>query len=163
MKIYFLTLDSKYISSHMTNRQNLLNWIILTMRESAWAPFGVFVLYLVANAFDAYLLYPPLDIPTHFLGGMAIAYLYWSAIKNSQKLVGRIPPPIMHLLTLTCTGTTTVLWEFFEYAFDFIFHTHMVLGLEDTLKDMFMGLSGGLILVLLISKSQRSNEDTNAE
>ena len=132
----------------MNNRQNLLNWVLTTLREAAWAPLGVYVVYRVAKSFGAYLVYPPLDIPTHFLGGAAIAYFFRSAIANSQKLVGAIPNPVQVLLALTCTGTTTILWEFLEYFSDHFFHTNMILGLEDTLKDMFLGLLGGTILVL---------------
>ena len=135
----------------------------MTVREAAWAPFSVFVVYMIAKAFDAYLLYPSLDIPTHFLGGVAIAYFYRSAIANSQKLVGSIPLPIQFLLVLTCTGTTTILWEFFEYSSDFFFQTSMILGLEDTLKDMFLGLLGGLILLLLTSKKRVSIVNANSD
>jgi hypothetical protein len=147
----------------MNKTQKLLNWALMTVRESAWAPLSVFVLYSVVKAFGAYLLYPPLDIPTHFLGGVAIAYFYRSAISNSQKLVGSIPLPIQALLALTCTGTTTILWEFFEYSSDFFFHTSMILGLEDTLKDMFLGLLGGLTLLLLTQKGQLSIVDTASD
>jgi hypothetical protein len=118
------------------------------MRESAWAPISVFIIYSILKAFGAYLQYPPLDIPTHFLGGVAIAYFFRSAIANSQILVGSIPSPIQILFALTCAGTTTILWEFFEYSSDYFFHTNMILGLEDTLKDMFLGFLGGLILLL---------------
>jgi hypothetical protein len=139
-------------SSHtpilMINREKLLNWALTTLREGGWAPLSVFVIYRVAKGFGAYLAYPPLDIPTHFMGGVAIAYFYLSAIANAQKLVGNIPVPIQILFAFTCTGTTTVLWEFFEYVSDFFFHTNMILGLEDTLKDMFLGLLGGMILLL---------------
>jgi hypothetical protein len=147
----------------MINRQKFLDWVLATVRKSAWAPLSVFVFYLVAKAFDAYLLYPPLDIPTHFLGGVAIAHFYRSAIANSQKLVGSIPLPIQIILALTCTGTTTILWEFFEYSSDLFFHTSMVLGLEDTLKDMFLGLLGGLTLLLLTPKGRLSFIDTNSD
>ncbi len=133
------------------------------MRESAWAPIGVFVVYLVAKAFDAYLLYPALDIPTHFLGGVAIAYLYRSAIANSQKLVGSIPLPIQILLTLTCTATTTILWEFFEYSSDYFLRTSMILGLEDTLKDMFLGLLGGAVLLLWLRTDRSVVLDASSE
>jgi hypothetical protein len=147
----------------MTSRQELLNCILMTARESAWAPLSVFVFYLVVKAFGGYLVYPPLDVPTHFLGGVAIAYFYRSAIANSQKIIGSIPLPIQTLLTLTCTGTTTILWEFFEYSSDYFFHTSMVLGLEDTLKDMFLGLLGGLILLLWRRAGRLEAIDTNSD
>ena len=147
----------------MNNTQKFLNWFLATLRESAWAPISVFVIYSVVKAFGTYLLYPSLDMPTHFLGGVAIAYFFRSAIANSQILVGDIPLPIQIIFALTCTGTTTILWEFFEYFSDFFFHTNMILGLEDTLKDMFLGLLGGLTLILLISKKRVSIVNTNSD
>jgi hypothetical protein len=35
---------------------------------------------------------------------------------------------------------------------DYVFDFHMVLGLEDTIKDMAMGLLGALVLSLLYRK-----------
>ena len=146
----------------MTDRKKLLTWALMTLHESAWAPLSIYVVYRVAKAFGAYLAYPPLDIPTHFLGGVAIAYFYRSAISNAQKLVGSIPTPIQSLLALTCTGTTTVLWEFLEYISDTFLHTNMILGLEDTLKDMFFGLLGGTILILWRRAGRLQVPDANS-
>ena len=133
----------------MNNRQQLVNWVIATLRESAWAPLSVVVFYFIGLMLHLYQLFPPLDIPTHFMGGVAITYFYRSAIRNSQKFVGDVPLSMQVLLAITCTGTTTILWEFYEYLFDHFFGTHMVRGLEDTLLDMFLGLSGALVLSIL--------------
>jgi len=126
-----------------------MGWIFATLRESAWAPLSIFGFYLFGLAFHLYDIFPPLDIPTHFMGGVAITYLYRSAIHHSQEIVGEIPLPIQILLALTATGTTTILWEFYENFMDYFFGMHMVRGLEDTLIDMFLGLSGALVLSLL--------------
>jgi len=136
----------------MQNKSQFFNWIIITLKESLWAPLSVFGFYLFGLVFHLYLLFPPLDIPTHFMGGVAITYLYRSAIRNSQKIVGDIPFSIQIIFAFTCTGTTVVLWEFYENILDFFLHTHMVLGLFDTLKDMFMGLLGALVLSLFYRK-----------
>ena len=140
----------------------MLNWGLMTLREAAWAPLSVFITYSVAKAFGVYLAYPSLDIPTHFMGGVAIAYFYQSAVANSQKFIGSIPAPIKNILALTCTGTTTVLWEFSEFISDTFFHTNMILGLEDTLKDMLMGLLGGLALLLLHRTGRSSVFDASS-
>lgn len=129
-----------------TFRQQAIPWIAATLREAAWAPLSVFGFYLVGLAIDLYDLYPFLDIPTHFMGGVAITYFYRSAIYNAQKFLGDIPRPIQVLLGLTSTGTTAVLWEFYENIFDTLFGTDMVRGLEDTIMDLFLGLSGALLL-----------------
>jgi hypothetical protein len=130
----------------MPNKQQFIAWTVTTLRESAWAPVSVVAVYLLGLAFHLYDLFPVLDVPTHFLGGAAITYLYRSAIKNSQGFAGSIPFGVQVLFALTCTGTTTVLWEFYENIVDYFLATHMVLGLTDSLKDMFMGLLGALVL-----------------
>lgn len=127
-------------------KQQLAQWTLATLRESAWAPLSVIGFYLLGLALDWFDLYPPLDIPTHFMGGVAITYFYRSAIHHSQKIVGEIPIPIQVLLAFTCTGTTIIFWEFYEVTLDFLFGAHNVLGLQDTIKDMFVGLLGALVL-----------------
>ena len=136
-------------SGTMPNKRQLIDWMVATLRESAWAPLSVVAIYLIGLAFHLYDIFPPLDIPTHFLGGVAITYLYRSAIKNSQSFAGDIPFWVQVLFAFTCTGTTTVLWEFYENIVDYFLGTHMVLGLTDTLKDMFLGLLGALVLSVL--------------
>jgi hypothetical protein len=132
----------------MTNKQQFITWITDTLRAAAWAPLSVFGSYLLGLAFSLYKLFPPLDIPTHFMGGVVITYFYRAAIRNSQKVVGEIPLPIQILFAFTCTGTTAILWEFYENIFDSFLGTDMVRGLQDTIVDMFLGLSGALVLSL---------------
>lgn len=134
------------MKSSTTNKQELVNWILATLREAGWAPASVLIFYLIARSFYLYDLYPPLDIPTHFIGGVAITYFYRSAIRNSQRIVGDIPFSVQALLAFTGTGTTIILWEFYENVLDFFLGTHMVRGLEDTIMDMFWGLIGALAL-----------------
>jgi hypothetical protein len=132
----------------MSKRQQMVDWIFLTFRESAWAPLSILGFYAVGLALHLYDLFPPLDIPSHLLGGAAITYFYRSGIKHSQSIVGDIPFLIQRILAFTCTGTTIIFWEFYENLLDFFLHTHMVRGLEDTIMDMFLGLMGALLLTL---------------
>lgn len=136
----------------MNNNRRLVRWIIVTFRDAAWAPLGVIGFYAVGLAFDLYDSFPPLDIPSHLLGGAAITYFYRSAIKNSQSIIGDLPSLIQVLLAFTCTGTTIIFWEFYENALDFFLGTHMVRGLEDTILDMFLGLMGALIFSLFYKR-----------
>ncbi len=132
----------------MRNKQ-AVPWIIDTLREAAWAPLGVFVFYLLARSLRLFDVFPPLDVPTHFLGGIVITYFYRVMIRNSVKFVGEIPFPIQAILAFTCAGTTAIFWEFYEYAFDFFFGTRMVRGVTDTVVDLFVGLFGALVLSVL--------------
>ncbi len=134
------------------NKQPLGNWVVATLQEAAWAPLGVFGFYLLGRSLQLFKLYPPLDIPTHFVGGVVITYFYRVAIRCSQKLIGEIPFPIQVLLAFTSAGTTTIFWEFYENIMDFFFATQMVRGVEDTVVDFLAGLLGALALSLFYKR-----------
>jgi hypothetical protein len=131
------------------NKKQFMDWVFVTLKESAWAPLSVVGIYAVGLAFHLYDLFPYLDVPTHFMGGVTITYFYRSLIRNSQSIVGDIPLPIRIIFAFTCTGTTTVFWEFYENIMDRFFGFHMVRGLEDTLVDLIVGISGALVLTVL--------------
>ena len=133
----------------MTHKQQLIDWARLTLREAAWAPLSVICFYAVGLAFHLYDRFPPLDIPSHILGGIAITYFYRAAIRNSQSIVGDIPTLIQTLLAFTSAGTTIILWEFYETALDFFFDALVFRSLDDTIRDMFLGLMGALAFSLL--------------
>jgi hypothetical protein len=136
----------------MKNTQPLINWVWATLRKAAWAPLSVVGFYVLGLALHLFKMFPFIDMPTHFMGGVTITYFYRVAIRNSQKFLGDIPIAIQILLAFTATGTTTVLWEFYENTIDHFFGTHMVRGLEDTIVDLAMGLSGALVLSLFYRK-----------
>ena len=129
--------------------KEVVAWVIDTLREAAWAPIVVFLFYIVARSLQLFVYFPPLYIPTHFMGGVVITYFYRVAIRNAQRLVGDIPFPIQFLFALTCTGTTTIFWEFYENISDYFFHSQMVRGVTDTVVDLFVGLLGALAVSLL--------------
>ena len=108
----------------MENKKYLFNWIVATLRESAWAPLSVFGFYLFGLAVHLFDNIPYMDIPTHFMGGVAITYFYRSAIRNSQEFLGEIPLSIQIIFAFTSTGTTAVLWEFYENILDHFFGFH---------------------------------------
>ena len=134
------------------DKKQIVNWISITLREAAWAPLSIVAFYAIGLALHLYDLFPPLDLPSHLLGGVAISYFFRSAIKNSQSLLGDIPILIQIIFAFTCTGTTIIFWEFYENLLDRFFGTHMVRGLEDTIVDMFVGLLGALVFTLLYRK-----------
>ena len=127
----------------------LSHWLLTTLREAAWAPLIVVGIYVFGLMFDLYDHYPWLDMPTHFLGGVAITYFYRIAIRTSNTLLGPTPHLIQVLLAFTATGTTTVFWEFCENAIDRLFGFNTVRNLEETVIDLLMGVTGALVLSVL--------------
>lgn len=117
-------------------------------RTKAWFPTAVFVLHVViSRMFSAYEAVPPLDIPMHLLGGLAIAYFFHGLLHVAEKHEGAalatgLVRPVL-VFALVCT--TTVFWEFAEYVSDHTFGTHAQLSLEDSLFDMLLGAVGGAV------------------
>jgi hypothetical protein len=116
--------------------------------RASWAPWLVFLLHVFASrVLHAYLFFPPLDIPMHFFGGVAIAYFFAACVRalgvTSQPPVPAGVAPALLVFSLTCS--TSVFWEFAEFFSDRLFGTHAQLSLEDTLLDMALGTAGGAL------------------
>lgn len=125
-------------------------WLHSTLHQAAWAPIAVFIFYAIAaKGFNAYLLYPWLDMPTHFFGGLAMTYFFRVCAAHSQRVLGSIPLPVQSALSIGLTAIVTVMWEFLEYGSDMLFGTKMNLGVSDTLSDLFFGFFGGAVALIL--------------
>jgi peptidoglycan/LPS O-acetylase OafA/YrhL len=124
-----------------------LLWITLTLRRAAWAPVLVLALHLFAVlVLGLYQIWPPTDIPMHFLGGIAIAFFFAHAYHAAEELglLGRPAAVLGEVTVFALVCSATVFWEFAEFLFDRHLGTHLQDGLDDTLGDMLMGLLGGL-------------------
>ncbi len=119
-------------------------------RSGFWAPLAVFVAHVTLSlTFNAYERLPEVDIPVHFVGGIAIAFFFYRTlgILSEYDIVNRVDGLVRAVLLVALTATAAVLWEFAEYASDHVIGTHTQEGLEDTLLDMLLGLLGGFTMV----------------
>jgi len=131
-------------------------WLKNSFSEAAWAPVTVFAVYAIAaKGLNVYILYPLLDMPTHFFGGVAITYFFLAAVAHSEMLTGAIPKVIQLPLALGLAAITAVVWEFLEYISDVAFGTKMNLGVSDTMSDLFFGLLGGTVMIVFATRSAR--------
>jgi len=122
------------------------------VRRSGWAPILVFLLHVfISRVLNGYILYPPVDIPMHFFGGVAMAYFLSAcfaalpdgAVREDLRAIAQI------VVVVSLTATASTFWEFAEFTSDALFGTHAQLGLEDTLLDMALGVAGGMSFVLM--------------
>lgn len=142
--------------------QATLDWILPTLREAAWAPLLVLGLFLAAvGLFDAYSRFPPLDKPTHLLGGVAVTYFFSCAWGHARSVAGREPALGRTSFAFGGTAVAAIVWEIFEFLSDHFLATHLQHGLEDTLSDVFFGLIGAAIY-LLIRRSRAASVGTQA-
>ena len=98
---------------------------------------------VAAKGFDAYLLYPWLDVPTHFSGGIAGVCCVDAFLLRLRPLTGRVHAAVRLALAFGLLACAAIGWEFLEYLSDFFLRTHLNLGVADTLSDLFFGLLGG--------------------
>jgi hypothetical protein len=120
--------------------------VALVLR-AGWAPLSVFLLHVfISRVINGYILYPPLDIPMHFFGGVAMAYFLAKCFAaHPEDAIARSLRPIAEVVfVLSLTATSSVLWEFAEFTSDAVFGTRAQLGLDDTLLDMALGIAGAL-------------------
>ncbi len=136
----------------MNNRKSALN-DFLQLALFFKYPFVLLILHIyMARVLHLHAMYWWLDNVEHLLGGILITHSYYLVIKYSNKegLLPHIPKPVMLILLFTMTGTTTVLWEFAEYTLDYFFDLRMQGGVADTMSDMFLGIVGGVTVILAV-------------
>jgi len=115
-------------------------------RRAAWAPAGVFAVHLVAaRVLGLYEAWPPIDIPAHLMGGVAIAFFFGASFDLAVER-GWFPPLDRRLrfaLWLGLTALAAIGWEAFEYVATIALFERGIPGYEDTLADLLLGLVGG--------------------
>ena len=139
--------------------KSVLSWIIESLKNSGLALLLVLAFWAIAaKGFDAYILYPWLDMPTHFAGGMAFSFFVITALECAERYIGNTPTIVRSLTAIGLTACMAVIWEFLEFVSDQFLSSHLNLGVQDTLSDLFFGLAGACVTVLItlfISLSNR--------
>lgn len=117
-----------------------------------WAPLLVFATHLfIGRVLNAYAWWPPIDIPMHLSGGIAIAFF----ISRCFQVLPRQPVPhsrlsILELLLVgSLTATVAVFWEFAEFTLDQIYGTKIQVSLANTMRDLAMGISGAILVMMV--------------
>ena len=119
-------------------------------------PLTVLLAHLIASkVLNIYILFPHLDILSHFAGGFSIAYTSTQVLTHLEK--EKITAPLNHALLLVLifalTATATVLWEFAEFIGDQLFNTNIQISLANTMQDQFMGILGGAVWIIIYTKT----------
>ncbi len=121
-------------------------------------PFLVYLLnYFLLNFANAAYWSFPVDIPMHALGGFSIAY---GAVRALRLLEKKNTVVIKNVLVkvfvvLATVALAAVIWEFYEFFHDYFFETSYQGGTIDIMKDLFMGLLGGLLFCVLAVRKGR--------
>jgi hypothetical protein len=122
------------------------HWLGKSILQSWWAPAGVLFFWAAAaKVFGAFAYFPWLDIPTHFAGGVAIAFFFSVAIDNFSPT--RIATAISTVSVIGLTALAALVWELLEFASDHYLGSFLIGGVADSLKDMVLGVLGAVVFV----------------
>lgn len=126
-------------------------------------PLTVLFAHLVASkVLNLYLLFPNLDIPFHFAGGLSIAYTSTQILSylEKEKITAPLNQVIFLVFIFSLTATATVLWEFAEFIIDQWLHMNIQISLANTMQDQFMGILGGVTwIVIYVKKIEKITEN----
>ena len=109
-------------------------------------PLLVLILHIFATVTGLYDKFAWFDIPMHLLGGASVALSAFFILKRSDPL------PLWVTMALMIGGASIMAigWEWFEFILDHYAHTVTQLGLFDTLKDLYDGVSGATIVAIIM-------------
>ena len=117
-----------------------------------WVALLVFATHLfLSRVLYLYDLWPPIDTPMHFAGGVAIAFFISRCFQLlPRESVRRSRVVLLELLLIgSLTASVAVFWEFAEFSIDQLFGMNAQISLANTMKDMAMGILGAIFLILI--------------
>ena len=104
------------------------------------------VLHVIFLLLDLYSV-AHLDSVMHLAGGIVLAMcLYGFLVSAIDK--GWCPDPgkiVSVILVVSLVTTGAVCWEFYEWISDRLFDTRLQPSVTDTVKDLLLGLLGGIL------------------
>jgi len=118
-------------------------------------PIIVLLAHLIASTIlNLYTIFPNLDIPFHFIGGLSIAYTSAQLLSylEKEKITAALNRVVFLLLLLAFTATATVFWEFAEFIGDTLLDTNIQVSLANTMQDQFLGILGGVTWAFIYYK-----------
>ena len=118
-------------------------------------PITVLLVHLIASTIlNLYMIFPNLDIPFHYMGGLSIAYTSAQILSylDKEKITSTLNRVVFMVLLLALTATAAVFWEFAEFIGDTLLDTNIQGSLANTMQDQFLGILGGMTWAILCYK-----------
>jgi len=119
-------------------------------------PLTVLFAHLIGSkVLNLYMLFPNLDILSHFAGGFSIAYTSTQILTylEKEKIMAPPHPVLLPVLIFSLTATATVFWEFAEFIGDQLLKANIQISLANTMQDQFMGILGGTVWITIYNNT----------
>jgi hypothetical protein len=128
----------------------------LMLKITSFFVFPAFVLLahvIASKLFHLYRIFPNIDIPFHYLGGLSIAWTSAQILRymESEKNIAALDKILFPILIISLTATAAVFWEFAEFIGDRLLRTNIQISLANTMQDQFIGILGGTTWALIVA------------
>ena len=114
-------------------------------------PTVVFLMHQVlARTTNYYGKYPWVDMPMHFMGGVAVTYGFH--VLFGEQPFAKGGSKLYYLLSLFALGVMmAVFWEFGEFMQDYLRGSNSQVGLGNTMRDLLLGGLGAATFALALA------------
>jgi len=105
----------------------------------------------VGEIFEVYFTFPNFDIITHYFSGFLVAFLIFMSlfIIDLKWDEFKIHPYAIAIGTIIGTMAMGVIWEWFEWVGDYLFHLQSQVDLFDTMLDLVLDTCGGITMAII--------------
>jgi len=105
----------------------------------------------VGEMFNVYFTFPNFDMITHYFSGFIVAFLIFMSLYlvDLKWDEFKIHPYAIAIGTVIGTMAMGVIWEWFEWLGDYLFHLHSQVDLFDTMVDLAMDTLGGITMAII--------------
>ncbi len=126
----------------MNDARRLAAVCIRILRDAAWAPAAV----LILNSFVV-RLYRDWFWLLHLLGGAALGFFFYRAIRIAGGLLGNFRIYTHYLFAFALSCTVGLFWEIGEFTIDRIMLTQLQEDLAETMSDLILDVTGAVAVL----------------
>jgi hypothetical protein len=133
----------------------VIKGLVKIFKIGGWAPLALLTIHIfISRVLHLYILWPPTDIPMHFLGGVTTAFLISRCFQFLPRTVYQKDwlALLEIVLIISLTATTAVFWEFQEFIRDQLLGSNIQISLANTMQDLAMGILGASVFAFFRSK-----------
>jgi type II secretory pathway component PulF len=128
-----------------------------TAKVASFFVFPITVLLahvMVSTILKLYTIFPNLDMPFHYIGGLSVAYTSAQILSylEKEKITAALNRVVFLIFVISLTATAAVFWEFAEFIGDRLLDTNVQVSLANTMQDQFLGILGGATWAFIYDK-----------
>ncbi|MCK9595610.1 hypothetical protein M0R19_00265 [Candidatus Pacearchaeota archaeon] len=132
----------------MLKLTKILNFFII--------PVSFYLVHVFLDiVFDIYAKFPNFANVMHFSGGIILAFTFFPLLNylNKEGFL-KLNRFMKFIFVISLIISVAVFWEFYEFVMDYFFNVNWQPSLADTMGDLFLGMTGGIIAGMIFFRKK---------